>query len=45
MPDEEWIDDAKERVQALGKLMARRVRHSHPATGEQISIIVGDTTN
>jgi hypothetical protein len=45
MPDEEWIDDAKERAQALGKLWPGKYVIHNEATGERISIIVGDTTN
>jgi hypothetical protein len=39
------LDDAKVRVQELGELWPGEYVIQNEATGEQISIIVGDTTN
>jgi hypothetical protein len=39
------LDDAKARVQELGELWPGEYVIQNEATGEQISIIVGDTTN
>ena len=39
------LDDAKARVQELGELWPGEYVIQNEATGEQVSIIVGDTTN
>jgi len=39
------LDDAQARVQELGELWPVEYVIQNKATGEQISIIVGDTTN
>jgi len=39
------LDDAKARVQELGELWPGEYVIQNEATGEDISIIVGDTTN
>jgi hypothetical protein len=39
------LDDAKTRVQALGELWPGEYVINNEATGERISVIVGDITN